>query len=69
VNEDSIALHFLVILLVDDVSILEVEGAKECLRYAAVQPLQWLWLEQRLHQHGLSPAIVWQVIYPHTEFP
>jgi hypothetical protein len=69
VTEDTIALHWLVQLLIDDIGILAIEGAQECLRQCAANPLRWLWLEQQLHRHGLSPRVVWQVIYPRAEYP
>jgi len=59
----EMALHF----ILDDVTYLEMPALQDVLRHAAAHPLQWLWLEQQLHQHGLSPRIVWQVLYPQAE--
>jgi hypothetical protein len=55
--------------LVEDISLLEIENVQVCLRQAAAHPLQWLWVEQQLRRHGLSPMLVWQVIFPDTAYP
>ena len=59
------AVHF----VTNDVSWLAMPGIQATLRDAAAQPLQWLWLEQQLYTHGLSPRVVWQVLYPDAEAP
>jgi hypothetical protein len=63
------ALELAVYFVTQDVSWLEMEGIQQTFRTAAAQPLQWLWLEQQLWSHGLSPRVVWQVLYPTAEEP
>jgi hypothetical protein len=55
--------------VIDDVGMLELDGLVEVLRQAATDPLQWLWLERHFHRHGMTPAVVWQVLYPGTACP
>jgi hypothetical protein len=50
-----------------DVTNLTMEGIQHTVREAAAHPLQWLWLEQTLHNNGLSPCVVWQVLYPYAD--
>jgi hypothetical protein len=66
VTDETIALHWLVQFLVDDVSILDLEAVQTLLRRCVERPLIWLWFEQQLHRHGLSPSLVWGVIFPDT---
>jgi len=66
---DPVDLRFAVDFVVDDVNMLSLDGLVTVLRQAAPDPLQWLWVEQQFHQHGMSPAVVWQVLYPETACP
>jgi hypothetical protein len=66
---DPLALAFAVDLVIDDVEMLTVEGLVAVLKQAAGDPLQWLWLERAFHQAGMTPEVVWQVLYPHAECP
>jgi hypothetical protein len=64
---NALALELAVQFILCDVTNLAMEGIQHTLREAAAHPLQWLWLEQTLHNNGLSPRIVWQVLYPRAE--
>jgi hypothetical protein len=66
-EENALALELAVQFILRDVTNLAMEGIQRTLREAAAHPLQWLWLEQTLQNHGLSPRVVWQVLYPHAE--
>lgn len=66
---DPVTLAFAVDLVIDDVEMLTVEGCVETLRQASASPLQWLWVERAFAQAGMSPSVVWQVLYPHAECP
>lgn len=66
---DPFALAFAVDLVIDDVEMLTVEGCVETLRQASANPLQWLWVERAFAEAGMSPSVVWQVLYPHAEEP
>lgn len=64
---DPFVLEWAVDLVIDDVEMLTVEGLVAVLRQAASHPLQWLWLERAFQQAGMTPTIVWQVLFPTTE--
>jgi hypothetical protein len=66
---DPLALAFAVDLVIDDVEMLTVEGLVTVLRHAASDPLQWLWLERAFEQAGMTPSVIWQVLFPTTECP
>jgi hypothetical protein len=66
---DPVALAFAVDLVIDDVAMLTVDGLVTVLRQAARDPVQWLWLERAFQHAGMTPSVVWQVLYPTTECP
>lgn len=66
---DPVALAFAVDLVIDDVEMLTVTGLVETLKQASTSPLQWLWVERAFQQAGMTPEVVWQVLYPHAEEP
>jgi hypothetical protein len=66
---DPVALAFAVDLVIDDVEMLTVEGLVTVLKQAASDPLQWLWLERAFAKAGMTPVVVWEVLFPGTECP
>lgn len=66
---DPVALAFAVDLVIDDVEMLTVEGLVQTLKQAATDPLQWLWLERAFVKAGMTPLVVWEVLFPGTECP
>jgi hypothetical protein len=59
---DPIDLRFAVEFVVDDVSMLSVEGLVAVLRLAWGDRRQRLWTEQALRRGGMTPALVWEDI-------
>lgn len=66
---DPVALAFAVDLVIDDVEMLTVDGLVTVLKQAASDPVQWLWLERAFAQAGMTPAVVWQALFPTTPYP
>jgi hypothetical protein len=59
---DGIALQVALELIIDDVSLLHVEGCQELFRRMATDPLMRLWIDQQLRRHQLDPTLVWRVV-------
>jgi len=66
---DPVDLRFAVEFVVDDVSMLSVEGLVAVLRLAWGDRRQRLWTEQALRRGGMTPALVWEDIGVVAEKP
>jgi hypothetical protein len=53
-------------LLVEDITLLEVEPVKALFRQAAADLLTRLWTEQQLLRHHLAPDTVWRIVQAPT---
>jgi hypothetical protein len=61
---EEVALHFAVDFVLDDITMLDVDGLAETLRQAALDPGQRLWVEQKFRQGGLTSQRVWEILFP-----
>lgn len=59
---DNVPLQFAVSFLIEDPSMLEVEGLQDVLRAAYANAPERLWVERELARHGMTASVVWAAI-------